>query len=62
MNKCKLLYNIQQGFTLQISNETALIEMAAFIHNEVEAAHAVAGVFYYLSRAFDTLDVNFCSP
>ena len=54
LNKYQLLCNDQHGFTLNKSTEMAGVEIVQVIHQELDLEHAVAGLFFDLSRAFDT--------
>jgi hypothetical protein len=56
LNTREVLYSYQSGYRAEHSCESALNELIAIIHSEVDAGSEVAVVFLDLRRAFDTID------
>lgn len=54
-----LLSQNQHGFRSRRSTETASFQFAEFLYSELDKNHIVAGLFFDLSRAFDTIDLQF---
>lgn len=59
LKKYKLLNENQHGFRSGRSTETASVELVDFIQRELDAGRSVVGIFFDLSRAFDTLNLDF---
>lgn len=56
LNKFKLLDNRQHGFRSNYSTESACLELVQHIYENLDAAKYVVGIFYDMSKAFDSLD------
>lgn len=54
-----LLSPNQHGFRSQRSTETASFHFSEFIHSQLDKNRTVVGLFFDLSRAFDTIDISF---
>ena len=52
----KLLYNAQFGFYLNLSTNNALMSITENIQSQLDQNKFCAGVFFYLKKAFDTVD------
>lgn len=59
LTKHDLLTNCQHGFRSGHSTETATTELIQHILSDIDKGNTVVGVFFDLSRAFDTLDSVF---
>lgn len=53
-----LISNVQNGFRKSKSTNTAILDCIDFIYNALNNKSHVLGLFYDLSRAFDTIDHN----
>lgn len=60
-NKFDLITNHQYGFRKGHSTENAAEELLEFVNNGVDGHNAVIGIFFDLSRAFDTVDPKILS-
>lgn len=61
LNRNNLITNSQHGFREGYSTETATTEISQYITEKLDKGEYVVGVFFDLSRAFDTLDPGFLS-
>ena len=61
LNKNNLITNSQHGFREGYSTETATTEISQYIADKLDKGEYVVGVFFDLSKAFDTLDPSFLS-
>lgn len=59
--KFKILSACQHGFRPRLSTETATTELIQCVSGAIDAGEHVLGIFFDLSRAFDTLDPKFLS-
>ena len=59
LQKYNTINKDQHGFTASKSTETASFEFVEYIHNQLEQNKIVIGLFFDLSRAFDTLNLRF---
>lgn len=59
LNSFNLLTTSQHGFRSNLSTETAAIELVQYISSKLDSNEFAMGVFFDLSNAFDTLDINF---
>lgn len=57
--KFNLLSNSQHGFRQGRSTESASYHFVQFIQNQLDKNKCVAGLFFDLSRAFDTINMEF---
>ena len=55
----QILYKSQYGFSKQMSNSLAIIELVEEITNLLDNHEATVGVFIDLKKAFDTVDHSF---
>lgn len=58
-NKYNIFSNAQHGFLPSKSTETASINFLQFVYDQRDEGKLVAGVFFDLSQAFDSLDLEF---
>lgn len=56
LNKNKILTSCQHGFREGYSTQTATTELTQYINDRLDVGETVVGVFFDLSRAFDTLN------
>lgn len=61
ININETLTTCQHGFRVGRSTETATIDFVQYIHDKVDPGEHVFGVFFDLSRAFDTINPDFLS-
>lgn len=54
-----LISEEQHGFCANKSTETAGFQLAEFVHKELDKKRVVVGLFFDLTRAFDTLNFDF---
>lgn len=54
-----ILSNCQHGFRPQRSTETAAVEFVGFISKRMDEGKLTAGVFFDLSKAFDSINIEF---
>lgn len=59
LNHHKIITPCQHGFRPNFSIETASIELVQYIYNNLDKNKLVVGLFFDLSRAFDTLNQEF---
>lgn len=57
--KYKIITTNQHGFQQSKSVETATFQLLQFVYDEVDKKNHVVGLFFDLSKAFDTLNVDF---
>lgn len=55
----KILTSCQHGFRRGLSTETAIAEMVQYIYDRIDKGYSVVGLFFDLSKAFDTLDPTY---
>lgn len=58
-NKYQLVSDTQHGFREKRSTETASFHFIEYVHKQLDQNKYVAGLFFDLSRAFDTIDIKF---
>lgn len=58
LNKCNVISNCQHGFRTGKSVETASFQLFDFIYERLDHGDYVVSLFFDLSKAFDTVDVN----
>ena len=58
-NKFNVFSNSQHGFREGRSTESASYHFTQYIQNQLEKNKCVSGLFFDLSRAFDTIDIEF---
>lgn len=61
LEKHNILHPSQHGFRSGHSTETATCEFVQHVADEVDKNKFVAGIFFDLSRAFDTIDLSYLS-
>lgn len=61
LNQNRLLSSCQHGFREGFSTETATVDFIQSIHDELDLGNYVFGIFFDLSRAFDTINPEFLS-
>lgn len=61
LNKFNVITDSQHGFRKNRSTETATLEFVQHIHNKIDHNEITTGIFFDLSRAFDTLNIQFVS-
>lgn len=59
LNKFNILSTCQHGFRPKLSTETATVEFIQCVSGGIDAGEHVFGIFFDLSRAFDTLNPKF---
>ena len=59
LNKYAIITDCQHGFCAGRSTESAAADLMEFIYKKLDDGDYVAGLFFDLSRAFDSLDHNF---
>lgn len=57
----KILKGCQHGFRRHCSTETATIQLTQYVNDRLDKGETVVGMFFDLSRAFDTLHPGFVS-
>lgn len=57
--KYKIITTNQHGFQQNKSVETATIQLLQFVYSEMDKQNHVVGLFFDLSKPFDTLNVDF---
>lgn len=59
LKKFNIIHDNQHGFRENHSTETATFNFVQYIHDQLDAGKNVTGLFFDLSRAFDTVDPSF---
>jgi len=59
LESCNLVAKCQHGFLSGRSTETAAMALMEFVFKKIDEGEFVAAVFFDLSRAFDTLNIDF---
>jgi hypothetical protein len=59
LSKYKIVTTKQHGFRAGRSTESAAASFVGFVNKNIDSGRLVAGLFFDLSRAFDTLDIEF---
>lgn len=59
LSKFKILSECQHGFRTGKSTQSAAVSLTEFIYSNLDAGKKVAGLFFDLSRAFDSINFKF---
>ena len=59
LEKFQILNNSQHGFRRRLSTESAAITRLQFVYDHLDSGEYVVGIFFDLSRAFDSLQPEF---
>ena len=53
------LGNCQYGFRPGLSTEASIVDLSQYVYDKIDSGERVCGVFFDLSKSFDTVDRNF---
>lgn len=59
LTRFNLLSKFQHGFQQNKSTESATLQLLQFLYSEIDKGYHVVGLFFDLSKAFDTLNIDF---
>lgn len=59
LNQNSILSSCQYGFRPGLSTEASITDLSQFVYDKMDAGERVCGVFFDLSKAFDTIDKDF---
>ena len=54
-----ILTNCQYGFRPGLSTEASIVDLSQYVYDKMDSGERVCGVFFDLSKAFDTVDRDF---
>lgn len=59
LNQNSILSNCQYGFRAGFSTEASIVDLSQTVYEKMDSGERVCGVFFDLSKAFDTVDRDF---